>query len=802
MTCPSSPSPAGSRRCDVSRRLTRIIRVFGIVQGVGFRPTVARLAERAHITGTVCNKGPYVEIVAQGTDREVESFLELLHTEPPKRASIIKVDVREAAGVADYAFFSIVESERTRGAIFISPDIATCDECAQELYDVSNRRYLHPFINCTNCGPRLTILDELPYDRVRTSMAEFPMCDACAEEYVTPTNRRYDAQPVCCNDCGPTVRILDTDLEGPAAITHARQTIASGGIVAVKGIGGFHLACDATNEDAVRLLRERKRRSRKPFAVMARGAEVAERECVVSDTARDILTGHQKPILLLPKSGTGAAAPSVAPRNPKLGIMLPYAPVQMLLFDYPDDIHVSDLLVMTSANESGAPIARDDEDARRQLGSIADAILTHNRLIRVRADDTVMDLYEDRPYMIRRSRGYAPLPQALTKPFSTDVLAIGGELKNSFCVATGELAYLSPYIGDLADVRCHDALRETIKRFLTLLEVRPQAIAADMHPAYFSRSIAEDLARDFGVDLIYVQHHFAHIVSVLAENDCEGPVVGVSFDGTGYGEDGSIWGGEILVADTTDYKRVGSIAPFPQQGGDTSSREGWRIACALLAQAYGADVAKDKALALGLAEPMEATVVCRMVEKGIGCVDSTSAGRLFDAVSALVGICRVSDYEGEAATLLQFAAEEANSAKAETLTREISEGLDLTRIETRDGAPFLVLATDELFCRLTEARLRDVDATEIAWAFHKVLANMVVEAAARGAAQEGLDTVALSGGCFQNTLLLSLVEQGLKEQGHKVLTHSLTPPNDGGIALGQAVNAARRLEKKTTQSSD
>ena len=457
---------------------------------------------------------------------------------------------------------------------------------------------------------------------------------------------------------------------------------------------------------------------------------------------------------------------------------------------------------MTSANESGAPIARDDEDARRQLGSIADAILTHNRLIRVRADDTVMDLYEDRPYMIRRSRGYAPLPQALTKPFTTDVLAIGGELKNSFCVATGDLSYLSPYIGDLADVRCHDALRETIKRFLTLLEVRPQAIAADMHPAYFSRSIAEDLARDFGVDLIYVQHHFAHIVSVLAENDCEGPVVGVSFDGTGYGEDGSIWGGEILVADTTDYKRVGSIAPFPQQGGDTSSREGWRIACALLAQAYGADVAKDKALALGLAEPMEATVVCRMVEKGIGCVDSTSAGRLFDAVSALVGICRVSDYEGEAATLLQFAAEEANSAKAETLTREISEGLDLTRIETRDGAPFLVLATDELFCRLTGARLRDVDATEIAWAFHKVLANMVVEAAARVAAQEGLDTVALSGGCFQNTLLLSLVEQGLKERNLKSLTHSLTPPNDGGIALGQAVNAARRLEKTTTQPSD
>ncbi|MDO4539257.1 MAG: Sua5/YciO/YrdC/YwlC family protein, partial [Coriobacteriales bacterium] len=429
--------------------VTRRIRAYGIVQGVGFRPTVSRHATAAQITGTVCNKGPYVEIFAQGTEAQVEAFVDALRTQPPRRAAILKLDIKDVAEAEApaYASFEIVESEHTSGEIFVSPDIAICDDCVRELYDPRDRRYLHPFINCTCCGPRLTILDALPYDRVRTSMSAFPMCERCASEYYSPATRRYDAQPVCCNDCGPQVYMLDRPERGGAAITEARRIVAAGGVVAVKGIGGFHLCCDATNPAAVDLLRERKRRSAKPFAVMAASLEVVERECEVPDEgpARELLCGHQKPILLLPKRADGQVCEAVAPHNPKLGIMLPYAPLQLLLFNYPDGVDMPDCLVMTSANESGAPICRDDEDARRELGPLSDAILSHDRLIRVRADDTVMDLFEGEPYLVRRSRGWAPLPAVLSQALAAPVLAVGGELKNTFCLGTGELLYPSSY---------------------------------------------------------------------------------------------------------------------------------------------------------------------------------------------------------------------------------------------------------------------------------------------------------------------------------------------------------------------
>ena len=760
--------------------VTKRVRVYGVVQGVGFRPTVSRHAASAGIRGSVCNKGPYVEIFAQGSDAELDAFLTLLRTKPPRRAAILKLDVKPAPDAPAYTDFSIIESEKTGGEIFISPDIAICEDCRRELYDPKNRRYLHPFINCTCCGPRLTILDALPYDRERTSMKAFPMCPACAAEYHSPATRRYDAQPVCCNDCGPEAYLLDRPERGGAAITEARRILASGGVVAVKGIGGFHLCCDAANPSALALLRGRKNRPAKPFAVMVRDLDAARRECELTEAAEAILTGHQKPILLLRKRPGGRVCEETAPANPKLGVMLPYAPLQLLLFDYDDGVEVSDCLVMTSANESGAPICRDDDEARRELGPLCDAILSHDRLIRIRADDTVMDLYGDRPYMIRRSRGYAPLPFLLSAELGAKVLAVGGELKNTFCLASGDMLYPSPYVGDLADVRTVNALRETIRRFETLLEMRPEAVACDLHPRYNSTLVAEET----GLPVIRVQHHYAHVVSCMAENDVSEPVIGVSFDGTGFGTDGTIWGGELLLSDYRGFERLGHIAPFAQAGGDLSAKEGWRIAVSLLGERAPAFAERS-----GLCSPGEARIVLGMIRRGINTVRSTSAGRLFDAVSALLGVRRASTFEGEAAVQLQFAAERC--PESERPERFFSPGEELVR---GDG-PF-VLATDLLFARIAERSEAGEGAEPLAYAFHLGLAELVEAACLRARETTGVSMAALTGGCYQNLLLTELSVRRLEKQGFRVLTHSLVPPNDGGIALGQAVAASQIMKEQ------
>ncbi len=766
--------------------VTRRIRMYGIVQGVGFRPTVDRHATATGIAGTVCNKGPYVEIFAQGTQEQIDRFVELMHTRPPKRATIVRMDVKPVDDAPQYEGFSIVESERTRGEIFISPDLAICDDCQRELFDPTDRRYLHPFINCTNCGPRMTILNALPYDRVRTSMRVFPMCPTCAEEYHNPASRRYDAQPVCCNDCGPEVYLLDTPERGRAAISEARRILSEGGTVAVKGIGGFHLACDATNPAAVELLRERKRRSAKPFAIMARDLATAERECEISPAARELLCGHQKPILLLPKREGGVCCEAVAPHNPKLGVMLPYAPLQLLLFDYDDGVDMPDCLVMTSANESGAPICRDDDDARGELGPLCDAILSHDRVIRMRADDTVLDLFEERPYMVRRSRGWAPLPFVISGGLGARVLAVGGELKNSFCLGSGELIYPSPYVGDLSDVRTVHACEDAIGLFSTLLEFEPEVIACDLHPRYNATLVAEELAEEKGLPVVRVQHHYAHVAACMVENDVEGPVIGISFDGTGYGTDGTIWGGEVLLSSYHGFERMGHIVPFAQVGGDLSAREGWRCAVALLRDCSGSDdEAASRAETLGLCTAAEARLILTMAARGINTVRSTSAGRLFDAVSALLGIRRASSFEGEAATQLQFAAERYPEDAREAVSVGAAELLD----GAEDGG--FVLNTSELFARIARGREAGEAVEQLAWSFHASLAAHVVAACEHVRAERGTNTVALTGGCYQNTLLLKLSSDELCKRGFEVLTHSLVPPNDGGIALGQAVVAAQ-----------
>lgn len=803
------------------------IRVFGIVQGVGFRPTVKRHADACDIAGSVSNKGPYVEIFAEGSEECVHSFIKQIQEEPPKRAVILKLDVENVESGEDGIHkvesetdskekFQIIESEKEEGEIFVSPDIAICPECKKELYDKNDRRYLHPFINCTCCGPRLTILDSMPYDRVRTSMGEFPMCEKCEYEYTHAETRRFDAQPVCCNDCGPEVYLLGRKERGADAIRYTRKVLSEGGIVAVKGIGGFHLCCDAAKEETVARLRQRKKRPMKPFAVMMKDLDVVRRECETEPHLEEILDGHQKPIILLPKKEGGTLCESVAPDNPKIGVMLPYAPVQLLIFDYQDETKVSDCLVMTSANTSGAPICRDDEDALNELSGLCDVILSHDRKIRLRADDTVMDFYRGEPYMIRRSRGYAPLPFMMGNEFKGQVLAVGGELKNAFCIGKNQLFYPSPYIGDMGDVRTVKALKESVKRMEELLETKPQIVACDMHPSYNTRAAAEEM----GLPVFLVQHHYAHILSCMAENEwtTEKKVIGVSFDGTGYGTDGTIWGGEILLADYDSFTRWGCIEPFAQTGGDASAKEGWRIAVSLLGKIYGKENALLIIETLGLCEPKLAKLQFTMEERGINTVQSTSAGRLFDAVSAILDIRKSSTFEGEASTSLQFAAEKWLDAQKKKIAgsedfaesgiitdygelKSISDVAQKSVVEKNNSinrnikADLYYLPTLSLVKELAERKLAGENSNQLALHFHRRLAGMIVSACEKAREETGINTVALSGGVYQNKLLLDYSVTMLEERGFHVLRHHLLPPNDGGISLGQAVAAMRSLQK-------
>lgn len=776
---------------------TKRIRLYGIVQGVGFRPFVSRAAMEHGILGSVCNRGSYVEVIARGSAKRVEGFLDTLRNSPPERSVILKIDVKDAEGLPEMDSFQITESEKERGEIFISPDIATCPECRRELFDPKNRRYLHPFINCTQCGPRLTILDELPYDRARTSMKAFPMCPECAREYEDPDSRRYDAQPVCCNDCGPEVFLVGRKERGADAIRLARKMLSEGKILAVKGIGGFHLCCDATSQEAVMRLRERKQRPVKPFAVMMRDEEAVRKSCYMTAQQGRILTGYQKPILLLNKRNDPKLCDAVAPGNPKIGVMLPYAPVQMLLFDYPDDVRMPDCLVMTSGNVSGAPICRDDEEAVRELGGFVDAILSHNRMIRIRCDDSVMDFFRGQPYMIRRSRGYAPLPVLTGGDYDRTVLAAGSELKNTFCIGVGPLFYPSAYVGDLADPRSVRALEESAHRMETLLESRAEVIACDLHPGYHSTRFAEELAGKRNIRLIRIQHHFAHIVSCMAENDLDGEVLGASFDGTGWGTDGTIWGGELMRADRAGFKRIGSIRPFLMVGGDAAAREGWRVAASMIHALYPEEQESEKiAEKIALCGADQLRIISRMADRNMNSVRSTSAGRLFDAVSAILGICRSSTFEGEASTALMFAAQEWKTIHSpetvENAARHFGNGLKPN--EETEG--FHILPTDHLVRKIIDAYLAGEDAGKLAYLFHEALASMIAQSLLTVSLRSGLKRAVLTGGVFQNTLLLELTGDKLKDGGMEVFTHHLIPPNDGGICLGQALAAQEILRRE------
>ena len=736
------------------------LKIFGIVQGVGFRPFVKNLADANKIVGTVANRGSYVEIFAQGSDDDLKNFFDALQTKNPPRSTILKVDVKNLPD-ENFSEFKIVDSVHEAGDIFVSPDIAICEKCAEELFDPNDRRYLHPFINCTACGPRLTILKNMPYDRERTSMSDFPMCDACKEEYFNPNSRRFDAQPICCNDCGCEVYLLGKNLRGHDAIKHVRKILAGGGIVAIKGIGGFHLACDAKNFSAVQRLRDSKIRPTKPFAVMFKNISAVERECFLSDIEKNFLDSPQKPIVLLQKK-FGSIAANVAPEINKLGAMLPYTPLHLLIFDFPDSLipYFPNSLVMTSGNPSGVPITIDDDDAQKNF-DYCDAILSHDRKILLRADDSVMDFIDGRPSMIRRSRGFAPLPIFFDAAKKFSVLALGGELKNTFCLAKNNLLYASPYIGDVGDLRTVEVLEKSIERMKNLLEINPEVVACDLHPRYQTTALAEKIPAALDLPLIKIQHHYAHILSCLAENNFSGEVIGAAFDGTGYGDDGTIWGGEFFICDTKTYERAASIKPFTQAGGDKSSREGWRIALSFIKNL-------DVARALKLADEKNLRGQKFLLEKKINCVRSTSVGRIFDAVAAILGVCKVSTYEGEAAMKLQAAAEKSSSQFL---------------------VPSSYMNTDEIFSEVLNRRLNGENIFDTAKFFHESLAEMTAHICEELSGRTKIKTVALSGGVFQNSLLTSLTAEKLRRRGLKVLRHEMIPPNDGGICVGQAVHA-------------
>lgn len=751
---------------------TEMIRVYGIVQGVGFRPFVSREASDLGLCGTVANKGSYVEIHAQGSEKAVEDLKKALENRPPERSVIMEI-ISAHFDEPPFDSFEIIDSEKEKGDIFVSPDIAVCEKCKGELFDKTNRRFHHPFINCTQCGPRLTIMDSMPYDRVRTTMADFPMCKDCEDEYTDPATRRYDAQPVCCNKCGPEVYIIGSEKKGAQAITAAREAVMAGKIIAVKGIGGFHLCCDAKNEGAVKRLRELKNRPAKPLAVMLKDISAARRECNFGEVQEKLLTGWQKPIVLLDKKTNGSLCESVAPDNPTVGVMLPYAPLHLLLFDYDDGVEMTDSLVMTSGNVRGAPICRNDEDALSEIAGFCDLILSHNRRILIRSDDTVMDTFEGKPYIIRRSRGYAPLPVMTSCGDKGQTLAIGGELKNTFCIRKGSLYYLSSYVGDMADIRTVKALEESVKRMCELLEATPQNVVCDMHPKYNTVAFAEGL----DLPLKKVQHHYAHILSCMAENDYSEKVIGISYDGTGFGTDGTIWGGEILLCDRTGFERMGSIKPFMQVGGDLSSKEGWRIAAMIAGSAYG-ESGGEICEKLGICTAKEYKLLSIMAEKKVNAVSSTSAGRLFDAASAVLGIRRSSTFEGEASMALQFAAEK--------FSREpfgIYEPMEKLTAE-KEGR--IMLCTQALIKRLCQGMQNGEDKNRLAYEFHSLLADMTAQACRTISERTGVKVCALSGGVFQNKLLLKMVKCRLEKMGLRVLIHSLVPANDGGIALGQA----------------
>lgn len=738
------------------------ITIRGVVQGVGFRPFVFRLAQSLGIRGFVLNSSSGVVMETEAADRTIATLLERLPREMPPLARIDAVTVDDLPPTGE-AGFSIVESTATSDFTLIAPDIAACDDCLRETFDPRDRRYGYPFVNCTNCGPRYTIVRDLPYDRQTTAMRAFPMCVRCNAEYRDSSDRRFHAEANACPECGPGLALLRANEGFDARFTRdtrailgdLRRLLRDGSIVAIRGVGGFHLACDATNETAVAALRMRKRRSDKPFAVMVRDLATAERICILSEAERALLATRERPIVIASRRSSTMVAEAVAPGNKTLGLMLPYTPLHALLFD--DGIET---LVMTSGNVSEEAIASTNADALQSLASIADWLVLHDREIESRADDSVMRVVDAKPRTMRRSRGFAPQPIDLGVD-APELVACGADLKNTFCLTKERSAILSQHIGDLASYETMTVFEATLQRMQKLFRVSPAFVAHDLHPQYASTRFA----RGCGLPAIGVQHHHAHVASCMAENGVRERVIGVAMDGTGYGLDGRIWGGEFLVGDLAHFERRAHLRYVPLAGGDAAIRQPWRSAISYLRDA---SVSIDLPIA-----PKKRALVEAMLDRRVNVFETSSCGRLFDAVASMLGLRHEVTFEAQAAIDLEQAAHPSE----------------------RGVYPFAVNGEEIDLRPMIAAIADDQGIATIAAKFHNTLAEMIAVVCERIRAGDALHRVCLSGGVFQNALLLGRAASRLRERGFDVITHSRVPSNDGGIALGQAAVAAERIRR-------
>ncbi len=758
------------------------ILVRGIVQGVGFRPFVFSLAKRRSLRGQVLNNTTGVLIDVEGESNTIRQFINELESDPPPLSLIESIECSSSLDPANYLDFRIVESDSSgERFIPISADIATCADCLRELFDSRDRRYLYPFINCTNCGPRFTIIEGVPYDREKTTMRDFAMCAACRAEYENPSDRRFHAEPMACPACGPRFFLTDAngrEVEIDNAFEKARRLLRDGKIIAIKGIGGFHLACDALNNEAVERLRERKYREDKPFAMMAATVESIGEHCFVSGAEEEMLRSPRRPIVLLERKPDSlipnALIPhAVAPGVNKLGFMLPYSPHHYLLFadlDRP--------LVMTSGNISDEPISYEDKDGLERLAAIADYFLIHDRRIHIRTDDSVTRLFAGREMVVRRSRGYAPAPIKTSFKFDREILACGAELKNTFCLTHEKFAFVSHHIGDLENLETLRSFTEGIEHFKQLFNLKPEVIAYDFHPEYLSTKYAQSLADE--LTKVGVQHHHAHVASCMADNLIEGEVIGVAMDGLGFGSDGRFWGGEFFVADFLEAERVAHLDYIPMPGGAKAIREPWRMAAVYLHRALGDEFLN---LPITFATKLDRSrweVIHKMARTGTNSPETSSMGRLFDAVSSLIGLRDMVRYEGQAAIELEAIAD--HSCK-QCYEFELAGNGSIIKAEA-------------VIHRVVQDLLNGISSATVSAKFHLSVANLITSVAEKIRDERRLNRVALSGGVFQNMFLLESACRLLKAAGFEVFTHSRVPPNDGGISLGQAVIANAQLARR------
>ena len=760
----------------MSESIRRIRTLFsGVVQGVGFRPHIYRVATKHRLGGYVCNTPEGVTLEVEGPAGRLAKFHAELTKSFPPASDVEGMSSTDVPALGETDFRIVASEQEGRKKVLISPDIATCADCLRELRKPADRRYRYPFINCTNCGPRLTIIRDVPYDRQKTSMACFALCPRCRTEYENPADRRFHAEPNACPICGPRLWITDDEgktLDDPAAdpVEKAAELLRQGKVLAIKGLGGFHLAVDASNEEAVKRLRSRKFREEKPLAIMVRDIEAALRIAKIGRAERELLLSPQRPIVLCRKLDDGAIAPSVAPGVPNQGIMLPYTPLHHLLMEAGFTA-----LVMTSANQVDEPICIANREALARLKGIAEFFLLHDRDILVRCDDSVAAVMGQAPVLMRRSRGWAPKPVTLKRSYP-DVLALGPHLKATLCILKGGLAYLSPHIGDLETPEARDFHRESLRVMERIAECRPDVIACDMHPAYWTTRLAEELPH---AEIIRVQHHHAHIVSAMAENGLSKEMIGLAMDGTGYGPDGTAWGGEFLVCDEADYRRAGHIRPYMLPGSEKAVKEPWRVAASLLRESFGAEW-QALATKLPLAgKEGQFAVLENMMAQGFNSPLTSSLGRVFDGVAAILGTRQAVSFEGQAAMELETIAS-GRSTKRYPFDIAIEGGK-------------LILDLRPLVRAVAEERIGKKPPAAIAAAFHRTVIEAIAAMAAAVREQAGLDKAVLSGGCFQNRVLLEGTVQALAKGGFTVYTHRLLQTNDGCIALGQAVVAAARL---------